>query len=507
MQTGDKIVAPSRGDAATAIDYGVAGNAARQDFMRDYIQMVYALCAQAGTPDASICIAQSVHETSDPGPWQSHWYIERGNVAGMGITGDPQQNEASPWFATGEEAARAQVSHLILYATGTIAAAGLTPADDPRYDAYVEAYGHTIQATTIDGLAGKWGTDPQYATKVCQRGAQIWPNLPDQGDANGGGDVAEIVYGRVPMPEVDVRDIPNNIAWDDLGTRTIRGVVLHRMIGTLWGTDSWFRGGGSASALTDFGVGVAATDGADEAGHLMRWNDPAGRRSPWASGPVNGAYGDGAAFVDLYGVSGVNRDTTAIEISGDYDTPLDAAAFEVIAQFMAHWADAYRIPHTEYPFIPSENRNHSLWHQEFCLGTGKICPGDVVMDQTTALIDRAREIMKQYQMSGAPTPEPEPPQTTYPAKPVKAPDVMESQGFALTFNEPNRFLALQGTSRYTYPNRGAPKASGEDIKRDKTYTFDFATEAPSGNGGKMERWLVSRGGSWCLSSAFAQETE
>ena len=57
-------------------------------------------------------------------------------------------------------------------------------------------------------------------------------------------------FGRVPLPSILIRDIPSNIntAWDDLGPRTIRAVVWHRMLGSLGGTDTFFRGEGRASA-------------------------------------------------------------------------------------------------------------------------------------------------------------------------------------------------------------------------------------------------------------------
>lgn len=220
-----------------------------------------------------------------------------------------------------------------------------------------------------------------------------------------------IEFGRVPHPPMQIRSIekPEGQGWDNLGKRTPRGIVLHRMIGTLWGTDGYFRQPG-VNSLTDYGVGVAATDGLAKAGQILRWNDPRGSRSGWASGPVSKPYGDGLAFVNRYGIVGVNRDTVSVEISGNYDTPLDAQSKAAIAGLLAYWGDQYRIPHDQFPWVPSEGRNFTLWHQEFTIGTGKICPGPVVMNGTDELIVMARAIMKRHQEVGTAyaTPAPQP---------------------------------------------------------------------------------------------------
>jgi hypothetical protein len=96
------------------------------------------------------------------------------------VTGDPQQNSGSPYFADGRAAAKAQLSHLQLYATGKISHPFVI-ADDPRYAAYVNAYGNVARATTIEGLNQTWAIDKEnnYHGKVCARGNTIFPNLPN----------------------------------------------------------------------------------------------------------------------------------------------------------------------------------------------------------------------------------------------------------------------------------------------------------------------------------------
>lgn len=218
-----------------------------------------------------------------------------------------------------------------------------------------------------------------------------------------------IVFGKVPHPAAreDWCTDRQNKAWDNLGQRTVRGVVLHRMIGTLWGTSSWFKqGAGKSPSLTDYGVGVGSIDGVTNDGLILRWNDPTGavrpgcspNRSGWASGPVNKPYGNGKAFLDDCGsVSCVNRDQASIEISGNYETPLSSKALESIASLIAYWADQAKIPWNVFPNIPGKNYSFIRWHQEFTIGTGKICPGPVVMKETPIIVERVKQILKSFQ--------------------------------------------------------------------------------------------------------------
>jgi hypothetical protein len=221
-----------------------------------------------------------------------------------------------------------------------------------------------------------------------------------------------IVFGRVPHPPVTDRVIPDahNVAWSRLGARTVRGVVYHRMLGSLWGTDTWFRTldqangdpGGGRRGLTDYGVdaGTAA---------LLKWNEPTGvarpsvpgggfasaHRSGHASGGPGGPSGDGVAFVQRLGAVAINRDLVSIEISGGYDDDVSPAAFERIAQLSAYWADQARIPWSEYPTDRETGLAFTYWHNEF--QTEKPCPGARVMALTGQLIERTKAILRQHQ--------------------------------------------------------------------------------------------------------------
>ena len=250
---------------------------------------------------------------------------------------------------------------------------------------------------------------------------------------------AEIQFGRVPHPAFQDRLIPdaNNRAWNDLGPRHVKGVVYHRQLSpSNWGTDGYFRavppGGagacpepnsqfnwGGCNGLTDYGVD-------DETGDILMWNDPTGaahpavgvsaNRSPWASGPVRAPYGNGLAFLQDHGMDEnvVNRDQASIEISGFYrdpvtgigqDEPISEACKDAVAALSAYFADQSGIPWHQYPTVPGKTYSFVRWHQEFTIGTGKICPGPDVMDATPDIVARTKEILRRHQTAGGPAAE------------------------------------------------------------------------------------------------------
>lgn len=185
MRPTDRLISPARGNAAAAVSYGQRNGAKRLGEFQQYVAEVVRL-APLLQLDPSIVIAQSAHETS---AWSSSWWTSRLNPAGIGITGDPTQNDQSRTWESGMDAARSQLAHELVYAIGPAEAAKrwaqVVPDEplvtvDPRYSAYVSAYGNTAQAETIAELAGKWGVDPEYAEGVCARGNAIYTTLEDQ---------------------------------------------------------------------------------------------------------------------------------------------------------------------------------------------------------------------------------------------------------------------------------------------------------------------------------------
>lgn len=240
--------------------------------------------------------------------------------------------------------------------------------------------------------------------------------------------MADIIFGRVAAPPIVDRYIPDwqNSAWNNLGQRRGIGVCQHSMIGSLRGTDLWFRNDPPriAQALTDYGIG-GSTDGALD-GVIYRWNDPYGIRSGWANGGSDGLEGDGPAFVSTMGINAINRDLVSIERSdgGNINTPMSEKQFESICQLTAYHFDKAGVPYYSFPINPHFGIVTHMLHFEFAT---KACPFDPVRSNIQVIQDRIREIMKAAQLvedpvstpGGEPVPEPEPEQPTKP-QPVPA---------------------------------------------------------------------------------------
>lgn len=209
--------------------------------------------------------------------------------------------------------------------------------------------------------------------------------------------------GLIPHPPVVKKLIgwkPEGVGWDDLGPRSCKGIVLHRMQGTLGGTYAFF-GQADVAALTDFGISSTT-------GEVWQYNDPFGRRSGWASGTVNQPYGDGKAFVDTYGVIAVNRDQISVETDLYFAQPGQTTREDPVsddwrhglAAFIAPYAHDYGIPYDVWPIAPQDGFSFIRWHQEFTIGTGKVCPGEAIMAATDQLIEDVRAILRHYQTGG-----------------------------------------------------------------------------------------------------------
>jgi DNA-binding CsgD family transcriptional regulator len=224
--------------------------------------------------------------------------------------------------------------------------------------------------------------------------------------------------GLVPLPEhrqrpVVVRDAegrwskPPGVGWSALGTRTVRGITLHRLRQTLWAADRDLRDPATAM-LMDWGVD-------HQTGEALLWNEPTGSVTPWASGPVSEPYGDGAAFLAKVGAGGrvgpevVDRDRVALAIGGFFVQPGESTAVEspwseagqqAVAQICAHYAHDYGIAWHDFPLAPADGFSFLAWHHEFGRGGGTVCPGRLVMDLTGELVERTRRILRAYQLGG-----------------------------------------------------------------------------------------------------------
>jgi hypothetical protein len=389
--SGIPIRGQAKGSATAAFEKAVARGAQRPDFTRDYFVALFEDAAARGI-DADVLVAQWSLETGDG---TSDYWVRDGNPAGLAAFDD-----GSNWGLTfsPQKAARAHVVHMCAYL-------GLTDvppdwiATDARWQAVAEAgYVGTVTATADLGN-GRWATDPDYASKVRSRYLAYWGE-PDEISQEGTAPMT-ISFGRVPDPGyIDLQHTtagkPEGVGWDNLGKREPKFIALHRMLGTLAGTANWFARN-DVGALTDYGLGVADVDGAGLAGVIHKYNDPLGWRSGWASGRVSAPYGDGKAIVDRYGINAVNRDGVSIEISGYQDTPVDEVAWGELVALCAYWIDHMQIPYTALPKNPHTGINALIWHQEFCIGTGKECPFRWVMQNTDRLYEDVKAYLQPYQ--------------------------------------------------------------------------------------------------------------
>lgn len=274
-----------------------------------------------------------------------------------------------------------------------------------------------------------------------------------------------LTFGNVPKPPIQERVLSNSEAiegwgWDNLGKRNPKFIVLHRMVGTLWGTDAYFRDP-SVASLTDFGLGIAAVDGAANAGRILQWNDYTGYRSGWASGPLSAPYGDGLAIYEKFGINAINRDGISIETSGTNE-PLDETSWKALVHLCAWLADSVlKVPYTSLPLNPNTGVNVLVWHQEFTIGTGKTCPFQWLMDNTNRLYADMQAFMRPYQEAGAkPAPEP--------AAPTRTVDflvpmmVRRSPGFWDTANNKDNVIKTLPAGTKGTVKDGPVKADGLD---------------------------------------------
>jgi uncharacterized protein YraI len=227
-----------------------------------------------------------------------------------------------------------------------------------------------------------------------------------------------LTFGRVPHPAFEERIATANQAWNDLGPRNIVGTCIHRMDGSLWGTDSYFQLS-TTPGLTDYGIGGKLEEDSSD-GRILMWNDPRGNRAPHANGEAVGLERNGAPFVNYYEVDAVNRDLVSIELSGHSgltrdgneviipETDVSPKQFEMLCQLIAHYHDAAHVPWDVFPKHPVSGVVTCLEHWEFAT---KQCPFSEVRGLRDRYLTRTREIMKHYQTGKT---DPLPPGTSLP---------------------------------------------------------------------------------------------
>jgi hypothetical protein len=437
-------------DIDRLVAYALKNGAGRTEELESYFTTLRSGASVLGF-DFGVLAAQWDLET---GHGTSHWWKTRLNPGGLGITGDDAQNEASQSWDNGHDAAYAHLAHMAAYVYGDETDLHW-PESWPPYDSIDRRFHLPIEAgysaSRLSHLNGTWAIDEQnnYHGKLATRAntlldvAGTSATIPDETDET-------ITFGRVPMygytdRQHVTKDKPEGVGWDNLGQRDPYFIALHRMWGNLLGTDEFF-GDSSVGALTDFGIGVEAFDGA-KAGHVYKWNDPLGHRSGWASGRVSAPYGDGKKIVDKYGVIAVNRNGLSVEVSGKETTPIDDFSWQELVHLCAWWVDFMKIPYSTR-VNPRTGINYLIWHEEFTIGTGKTCPFELLKSLTNRLYNDIAAFLRPYQTSVVGQPEPQP-------GPVPIPDP--------TYATPRPILQLVEFSNYEADAmRAVVSADGED---------------------------------------------
>lgn len=439
---------------------------------------------------------------------KSDYWKKNKNPGGLRVT---YSGEISNTWASGRTAALGMLHRLCLYIHGNDNNFQANVQYDPAPEEVGKA-GYLGIAKKLADLSGRWAENRNYAKQIVENHLNVaFPAGSDaQGTAPtvpvGAPPVAEYVFGKVPHPAFLDHPITksNGQGAGYYGKRSVRGVVWHRMIGSLRGTDGYFKNP-DVAALTDYGVGTLVTDGSADDGVIIRWNNPLGNQSGWASGPVSAPYGDGLAFLNKYvplagiGYDVVNRDQASIEISGlEYTTPLSQKAKMAVAAITAYWADQYRIPYDVFPIAPQDGFSFVRWHQEFTIGSGKVCPGQVVIDATSEMIEMTRQIMKQYQAVG--TPVPTPPlyvkAKTYSwlaeAEAAKKIDraiqvnVSGKNRSIPIYALPRNYVVATDTARLTTMEQGST-LSGPPIKKGTKFHSDYVLRSPAGKAFAMTK--------------------
>jgi N-acetylmuramoyl-L-alanine amidase len=176
------LIAKSATTYGVARDWAEAHGAKRIDEVKTYLDCLSELCLSVGF-DYGLMVAQSAHETDN---WTSHWWEARLNPAGLGITGDDAENDASLTFKNGCDAARAQAAHMIAYVftkqsdwvDGWLSVTQTADLSPGFYDKRFSAVGAAGLRGTVKVIGelgtGKWATDPNYAAQIVAKANQIF---------------------------------------------------------------------------------------------------------------------------------------------------------------------------------------------------------------------------------------------------------------------------------------------------------------------------------------------
>jgi len=178
IRTTDRFLAKSRGTVEDVLRFWETNPPARRQDSEAIIRRVYDLCAASGI-DFSLAVSRIADETgamNGPSFFVSSIYIDRLNIAGLGVTDGDDEGIS---FDNPKDAADAYMAHLFTYVLGrTYYVLGVGSGDDPRWMDTPAMWMGSVK--TLQDLTGKWFSNPDGAINSANRGNRIFPNLPDQ---------------------------------------------------------------------------------------------------------------------------------------------------------------------------------------------------------------------------------------------------------------------------------------------------------------------------------------
>lgn len=194
---------------------------------------------------------------------------------------------------------------------------------------------------------------------------------------------------KTPFPPFEKRLLAPKYGagMDRRQTQRTGNTVWHTMVGTLRGTDAYFRLAW-VEAATHWGIG-GSLDGAED-GTIYQWVEIGSDMEPWASGPWRpDGFGDGKRYVDTFGVPGINGSADSIEFSGLVATPMTPAQWQ-----KGMWLTA-AIVHAG-----GRSSDEFLWnmhHREFTQPSYKDCPFKRIYDYTEQYQQGIVYILQHYE--------------------------------------------------------------------------------------------------------------
>ena len=195
--------------------------------------------------------------------------------------------------------------------------------------------------------------------------------------------------GKTPFPPYEKRLLPAKFGagMDQGKTKRTGNTVWHRMVGTLWGTDAYFRLSW-VEASTHWGIG-GSLDGNDD-GTIIQWVEIGSDFIPWASGPWRApGYEEGQEYVNEFGIYGINAYADSMEFSG-----LAGTAMTILQWQKGIWLTA-AIVHDGGR--DSEEYLWNMQHREFCQPSYKDCPFAAVYKYTNEYQNGIVKILQHYE--------------------------------------------------------------------------------------------------------------